>query len=151
MKTNSLAAFAIGLCLSSPCLAADAVNEPQALLYLTIPFGSDARKDRAPVLGFALRRGSDSIETTARPFRQISLLEIQFDAKRTVRVMGLPAIRLSAGEEGTEAGGPTEVNWLIVGGAVVGAVVLIAAANRSKSTEPQRCFTASVPPMEVPC
>jgi len=112
--TRSRAAAALCLALfAAPC-PAQVVSEPQAFLYVSVPFGAPA------AAGLSLRA---RLDTPARPY--VQLVDLRFGGERvpSLRVLGMKA-------DGAEADAP--VNWWIVGGIAAAFVVVVAAGNRDE-------------------
>lgn len=132
--TSPRAAAALCLALlSAPC-PAQVVSEPQAFLYLSVPFGAPA------VSGFSLRARLDA---PARP--HVPIVDIRLAGARppVLRVLGMKA-------DGT---GPEEaaVNWWIVGGIAAAFVLVVAASDKEDKKEPLPVCQEGFPPPPGGC
>jgi hypothetical protein len=114
--------------LAAPCFAQELrPAEPSVLYYVSVPFGGESRRDREPVLGFALqgRRHHQSL-------------------RMDTRVLNLVG------------SGVIEAKVLIVGAVAAGAAIAMGSKDKSVETQQaQRAeaeqYVAANPPAPPPC
>jgi hypothetical protein len=140
-KPCLLAAIAsAGLC--SPCLAGE--FETQSLFYVSVPFGAQSSRERAPIVGFSVRAKAET--RSANPHRQISIVDVRFNGTDSnLRVLGIDGRRFKINADGSESEGP---NWWLIGGIAAAVAVVIYVAEESR---PKQCNDATpVPPGAPP-
>jgi hypothetical protein len=108
MKRARSLALALPLAvLSLPCWAQDLrPAEPSVFYFISVPFGGESRRDREPLVGFALqgRRAYQSLRMDTRIFNLVG-------------------------------GGVFEAKFLIVGAVAAGAAVAMASKDKSVETQ----------------
>jgi len=110
-------------------------NQPvTALFYWQKPLDAIEKKDSASAFGFRLDRAST---TSSAVFRK-PLLDLRFN-ERGFQSFAFRGTVLHQNQPAS--GGAPEINWWIVGGVVVGAVVLINYDNKRSSSNDCRITT----------
>jgi hypothetical protein len=132
-RPRAAAALCLAL-LAAPC-PAQVVSEPQAFLYVSVPFGAP------PAAGLSLRA---RLDTPARP--HVPLMDVRFTGERP------PAFRILGMRADAAAPEDAPVNWWIVGGIAAAFVVVVAASNRDEEKkDPLPICQEGMPPPPGGC
>ncbi len=128
------AVFALLVSLAAAPCAAQVLSEPQAFLYVSVPFGAPAFS------GFSLRARADA---PARP--HVALVDVRFTGEQ------LPALRILGMKADGAAPEEKPINWWIVGGIVAAVAVVVAATNKDEKKDPLPICQGGFPPPPGGC